>query len=204
MPTFWSVKPDGYNNYLMTRDVTWADIKACVNRLSLNCAAHGGEGDEFAPLHRVEGGFMCVAGVGFQSTEPVDSKLPNQQTMLDWRDTCVRRAIRFDGEMTDRWPSRDHSFLDTPGLHDTTVVLPMGRKGLFSLWFEGDNCKKWTPQQCKEFGEIIADELNLFQIHGNLAAKIRNGALARSSRAAMRSTRCSVSKKTWNSVGKNL
>lgn len=175
MPTFWTVKPEGYNDYLMTRDVTWADIKACVNNLSLNCEAYGGVGDEFAPLHRIEGGFMCVAGVGFKSTEPVDSKLPNQQPVMEDRDKWVRRAIHFDGEMNDRWPSRCDSFLDTPDLHDNTVVLPMGRNGLFSLRFEGQNSEEWTPHQCKEFGSIIADELNLFQIHGNLAAKVRNG-----------------------------
>ena len=175
MSKWWSVKPHGNNNYLMTRDVTWADIKACVNHLSLNAELHGGEGDEFAPLHRVEGGFMCVAGLDFRSNEPVDSKLTNPS--FDNAGDASVRNIRFVGEVSPHWPSRNGSFLDTPGLRDDTVVMPMGKFGTFSLQFSGENSKAWTPWQCEEFGSIIAENLNCSAIHGNLAAKIKNGAL---------------------------
>jgi len=171
----WCVKPSGKNNYFMTGDITWGGIKACATHLSINCKKWGGEGEEFAPLHRVEGGFMCVAGPGFQTTEVVDSKLDNQ-SLVGGDGVEVRKAIRFDAGMYGSWPSRDNSFLDTPNLHDETVVIPMGKNGMFTLRFEGKNCKKWTPSQCEEFGRIIAEEVQAFAIHGNLAAKVRNGA----------------------------
>ena len=172
----WYVKPLGKNDYIMTRDITWGDIKACETHLSLNCEKWGGEGEEFAPLHRVEGGFMCVAGPGFQTTEAVDIKLDNQPS-VGTDDVHVRKAIRFVYAGIHRcWPSRDHSFLNTPNLRDETVVIPMGKCGMFTLGFEGENCKKWTPSQCKEFGSIIAEEVHAFAIHGNLATKVRNGA----------------------------
>ena len=179
MPKWWSVKPRGKNNYLMSRDVTWADIKACVNQLSWNAESHGGEGDEFAPLHRVEGGFMCVAGPGFRSNEPVDSKLANQP--FKYAGDASVRNIRFNRTELSlaHWPSRNGSFLDTPDLCDDTVVMPMGKLGMFSLRFSGENSKAWTPRQCEEFGGIIADNLRCFVIHGNLAAKIKNRPLGR-------------------------
>ena len=176
----WHVKPRGKNNYVMTRDITWSDIKKCVNRLSWNCEKWGGEGEEFAPLHRVEGGFMCVAGPGFQTTEVVDSKLNNQPS-VGADGLRVRKFIRFHADTRGCWPSRDNSFLNIPNLRDDTVVIPMGSKGLFSLGFDGENCKKWTPAQCEEFGHIIAEEVEAFAIHANLAAKVMNGGANRKS-----------------------
>lgn len=71
------MKPLGRNNYAMTRDVTWSDIKACVDKLSA-FSNSAGESEEFAPLHRVEGGFMCVEGPEFETTETWDSKAVDQ------------------------------------------------------------------------------------------------------------------------------
>ena len=113
---------------------------------------------------------------GFQTTEAVDSKLDNQPFVCG--DVVhVRKSIRFHADINGCWPSRNGSFLDTPNLRGETVVIPMGKNGVFGLEFEGQNCKKWTPQQCEEFGRIIAQEVKAFAIHGNLAAKIRNGQL---------------------------
>ena len=176
MSGWWSVNPTGYVNYLMTRDVTWADIEACVNHLSLNSPRWGGEGEEFAPLHRFEGGFMCVAGPGFQTNEPVDTKLVDQPCK-EKDEPPIRKFIRFDGpSVYSTWPSRNGSFLDNPNLKDTTVVLPF-KGNVFSLRFEGENCKAWTKWQCREYADIIGDELHAFPIHGNLAAKLHNRAL---------------------------
>ncbi len=160
----------------MSRDITWGDIKACVNHLSLNCEKMGGEGEEFAPLHRHEGGFMCVSGPDFQTTEPVDSKLDHQPSARA-DGVQVRKFIRFEGDLHNRWPSWNCSFLNKPNLRDDTVVFPIMKTGIFSLRFEGQNCKKWTPAQCEEFGNIIAEEVQASPIHGNLAAKVKNGAL---------------------------
>lgn len=118
---------------------------------------------------------MCVAGPHFQTTVPVDSQLDNQPSM-GASGVTVRKFIRFVGEMHDRWPSNNYSFLNTPNLRDDTVVFPIVKTGIFSLQFEGENCRKWTRSQCEEFGSIIAEEVHAFPIHGNLAAKIKNGA----------------------------
>ena len=173
----WNVKPSGYNNYAMTRDVTWADIKTCVDKLSINCEKWGGDGEEFAALHRVEGGFMCVAGPGFQTNESVDKKLASQPCKAHG-DAIVRKAIRFSSfEMYLNWPSLDHSFLGNPNLQDDTVVLPI-TVNVFSLEFEGQNCEPWTKHQCREYADIIYDTLQALPIHGNLAAKMANRSIA--------------------------
>ena len=172
----------------MSRDITWGDIKACVNHLSTD-SLPGTDREEFAPLHRHEGGFMCVSGPGFQTTEPVDSKLDHQPSVRA-DGVQVRKFIRFEGDLHNRWPSRNHSFLNTPNLRDNTVVFPIVKTGIFSLRFEGQNCKKWTPAQCEEFGSIIAEEVQASPIHGNFAAKVKNGALGK---AIMKKKRCARS-----------
>ena len=48
-------------NFVSTRDVTWSDIKECIQALN-----ESGE-DVFSGLHRYEGGFMCVSGPAFKS-----------------------------------------------------------------------------------------------------------------------------------------
>ena len=147
MPKHWCVQPSEYNNYAMTRDVTWSDIKTCVGSLSINCKKWGGEGEEFAPLHRCEGGFMCVEGPGFETNESVDSKLAIQPCKAVG-DPEVRKAIRFKSPNAYlSWPSLDHSFLGSPNLQDDTVVLPI-TVNVFSLEFEGQNCEPWTKDQC--------------------------------------------------------
>lgn len=171
MSKWWSVAPRDVA-LLITRDITWGDIKACVGHLSLNCEAHGGEGEEFAPLHSVEGGFMCVTGPGFKTNEPVDSKLANQPRKEDG-DASVRKSIHFEAGVYPRWPSRNGSFLDNPNLNDDTVVLPEPSDGLLMLRFEGENCNEWTTWQCQEYTDIISDELNAMPIHAKLAAKLK-------------------------------
>ena len=173
MPEWWNVEPPGYNNYVMTRDITWADIKACVGQLSLDCKRFGGEGEEFAPLHRVEGGFMCVDGPGFQTNEVVDSKLPNKPHR-EAGDAIVRKAIRFrSSTIHDNWPSNNHSFMDNSNLRDSTVVLPV-YVNVVRLQFEGENCKAWTKSQCRDYADIICDTLEILPIHANTASRFAN------------------------------
>jgi len=176
IPERWNVNPRGYNNYLMQRDILWADIKACVVQLSLNCKRFGGDGEEFAPLHRVEGGFMCVDGPGFQTNEIVDSKLPNQPHRKAG-DAIVRKAIRFQSskmyDTADTWPSNNHSFLDNPNLRDSTVVLPV-TLDVLQLKFEGENCNAWTKSQCRGYADIICDTLKISPIHANTASRFAN------------------------------
>ena len=123
---------------------TWADMEACIHELN-ECSD-----DKFAPLSRVEGGFMCVYGAGFSSTEGLYDHLSKSPRP----DQPVRKAIRFSrlhGRRVD-WPS---DFYDVKP--DTEVI--QGGDTIFVLRFEGQNCRPWTKRQRALYEGIIAHTL---------------------------------------------
>jgi hypothetical protein len=73
-------------------------------------------GETFSGLHRAEGGFACITGPGFQSTETDESHGQSPTGMK------VRKAVRFQrfsGRIN--WPSCDHSFASAK---DEDVIFP--------------------------------------------------------------------------------
>ena len=106
--------------------------------------------DKFAPLSRVEGGFMCVYGAGFSSTEGLYDHLSENPQ----QNQPVRKAIRFGrlhGRRVD-WPS---DFYDVKP--DTEII--QGGDTIFVLRFEGQNCRPWTKRQRALYEGIIARTL---------------------------------------------
>jgi hypothetical protein len=157
-------------HYGLTRDLTWADIKACAADLS-NAEV------EFAPLHRVEGGFMCVREPGFETNERVDSA---SQPTKERSAVPVRKAVRFSWSAgkNHSWPSWNNSFLGDPNLKDDSVVVPHSL-ALFRLEFEGQNTDQWTTACCDRLASVVSASLHALPISSKAAGKLKRGALRR-------------------------
>ena len=170
----WEVKLPGKVKYELSRDITWADIKSCMVELSRNgggnlddgFVAGSKDGDTFAPLHRANGGLMCVSGPGFLTNELWEAgpgHRHGQGGMWEGGNYPVRKAIRFNWGRPS-WGSScnwDRVFLDT--CEDDTVLLKCQYTGsdTISLRFEGQGCKAWTKRECREYADIIANVLHL-------------------------------------------
>ena len=141
------------NNYMVKKQCTWADIKGCANELGKS------SGEVFACLHRFEGGFMCMSGPNFKSTEPAEGGTPLGIPI-------VRKAIRFQCHPSGMyWPSMHNSFA---GAHDDDVVFKeMNDYNFVSLRFEGQNCKKWSKAEAKQHADTIAALLGWEYMHKN-------------------------------------
>lgn len=147
--TFWEVEIT-CNNYVAQKECTWADVKACANELGKS------SGEVFTCLHRAEGGFMCVCGPNFYSTESAEGVMPLCAPV-------VRKAIRFNCHTRIDWPSWNCSF---DGAHDDDVVF--GVTGNFiQLRFEGQNCTKWTKAEAKQYANTIATSMGWKHVHKN-------------------------------------
>lgn len=149
---WWAVTGIAGNKWIAPR-CTWGDIQRAVSALN---EAPGGE--TFAPLHRWEGGFMCLSGPGgFASDEPATG-CPAQP-----RASWSRKAIRFLGRQSGRlvgfradWPSHNYEFSRaTPDM----VVFRGGE--IISLEFEGLDCPRWTKKRCVELMEVVSKALGL-------------------------------------------
>ena len=143
MNDYWDV--DITCNHYLTSERTWKDVSDCVRRLSET-------GEIFSGLHRAEGGFACIEGPGFRSTE-------NDST----KGLVVRKAIRFcfrNGRID--WPSQVRSFASVT---EDLVVIPDGM--VLSLRFEGQNCCPWSKKRCREIADVIVSVLRLHRIHAN-------------------------------------
>lgn len=140
----WEV--DITRNHYLTSARTWKDVSDCIRRLSEL-------GELFLGLHRAEGGFACIEGPDFRSTE-------NEYT----NEPVVRKAIRFrrfgNGRLD--WPSCDRSFAS---VEDDHTVIPDGM--VLSLRFEGQNCRPWSKKRCREMADVIAAALCFRHIHAN-------------------------------------
>jgi hypothetical protein len=149
----WEVTGVAGNKWIAPR-LTWGDIQRAVSALN---GAHGGE--SFAPLHRCEGGFMCLSGPGgFASDEPPNG-YPDQPRAFPSR-KAIRflghRALRLDGTTRLNWPSHNSEFASaSPDM----VVFRGGE--IISLRFEGQNCRRWTKKRCVELMEVVSKELGL-------------------------------------------
>lgn len=152
------------NNLVATRDITWKDVKDCVSALNESGDA------TFAPLHRCEGGFMCVKGPNFESNERVDAGMPHQNPPTEGDGVHVRKEIRFAGKFHD-WPSENHSFLDNPQLTDDWVVMKADDETGFI--FRGDGCVPWTKKECKGYAETLAQVLDLTHRRWNSRKRAR-------------------------------
>jgi hypothetical protein len=151
----WEVTGIAGNKWIAPR-CTWADIQRAVSALN---EAPGGE--TFAPLHRCEGGFMCLSGPGgFASDEPANGYTDNGYP----RALPSRKAIRFLGHRSRHlvgtvhwnWPSDGHDFSRaSPDM----VVFKGGE--IISLRFEGQNCRRWTKKRCVELAGIVSKALEL-------------------------------------------
>ena len=145
---FWEVDIP-CNNYMVKKQCTWADIKGCANELGKSSA------EVFACLNRCEGGFMCMSGPNFNSTEPAEGGIPRGIPI-------VRKAIRF----------QCHNWIDWPllfaGAHDGDVVFKeLNDYHFVSLRFEGQNCQKWTKAEAKQHADTIAASLGWEHMHKN-------------------------------------
>jgi len=144
---FWEVTDTPRNLWFVPK-CTWRDILAATDALN---ALEGGE--IFAPLHRCEGGFMCVSGPGFTSDEPTEG--PWNRDAIN-STAVARKALRFEMGWDDYWdwPSRGHSFSEaTPD----EVIFRGGE--VIRLRFEGQYCKRWTKKRCAELLDAVAKEL---------------------------------------------
>ena len=151
-PYWYVTLPRG--RLVTSRDVTWADIQACITALNATSS------DVFAGLHRCEGGFMCVNGANFKSEDRVDTGLPHQNpTRLD-PNKMVHKEIRFGGRhILIDWPSSCGSFLDNDHLTDDWVVLSRGFET--ELTFQGEHCVPWTRKECETYARTVAQTLDL-------------------------------------------
>ena len=138
-------------NFVSTRDVTWSDIKECIQALN-----ESGE-DVFSGLHRYEGGFMCVSGPTFKSTERVDSMLPHQNPPPDGQKKPVHKEIRFSNGRAIDWPSHNNTFLGSNAVGDEHIV--MKKDTTTSFRFQGDRCAPWTNDQCQNYANVVARAL---------------------------------------------
>ena len=148
---YWDLVGVPRNRWIAT-ECTWRDILAATEALNA-LEARGGETETFAPLHRIEGGFMCVSGPGFVSDEPADDG--TWTTPGDPDGSYARKAIRFDiAESWLNWPSVNHTF---EGARPDDVIFRGDE--VVRLRFEGQLCKRWTKKRCTELMETVAKEL---------------------------------------------
>lgn len=168
---YWEVSKIPRNTWVVPK-CTWRDIIATTEALC-SLESEGGETETFAPLHRAEGGFMCVSGPGFVSNEPAEGQWPRNPGQ-----SYARKAIRFASAErggTRRfwgWPSNNNSFA---GARPDDVIFRGGE--IINLRFEGQFCKRWTKKRCIELMEAVAKELKWEPKRGYNARLLR---LARS------------------------
>lgn len=148
--TFWEVDI-ACNNYAIQEECTWADVKACASELGKS------SGEVFTCLHRAEGGFMCVSGPNFNSTEAQEGPTPHGVPI-------VRKAIRFVCTSRIDWPSWNKSF---HAAHDDDVVFKANHLAFVQLRFEGQNCKKWTKAEARQHANTIVTSLGWKYAHKN-------------------------------------
>ena len=146
---FWWVVEGIRGNSWIVPKCTWREILTTIKALN---ALPGNE--VFAPLHRAEGGFMCVSGPGFESDESVEGSLLTEGA--ESKKTWSRKAMRFQDVFNDtwHWPSCNHSFsMASPD----DVIFAGGE--IIRVEFEGQSCARWTKKRCSELLDVIAKEL---------------------------------------------
>ncbi len=134
-----------YRTKFRTSRTTWSDIVR-------TCAALSSDEESYSPLHRAEGGFMCVSAPGFVSTELAQSVSG---------DPSCRKAIRFVIHysrppvcVARNWPSRHLSFA---GAQDNLEIFPDGAH--IQLLFEGEGCPSWTKEEMDSLSARIGSLL---------------------------------------------
>ena len=161
----WNTKIKNEQHLLVCTDITWSNIKTCINDLSF-C-----NGDEVFGLCHVGLGFVCRHGAGFKSNERTEV---DQQGGVD-----VKKGIRLEVIDIQGHTYNLHANDTMADVQDDFVVIGANEAAMICLHFEGKNCLPWSEYECKAHGDTIAQALRMLHIDDNVAAKIKRGALGK-------------------------
>jgi len=151
-PTY--LKDNYWIDYITTSECTRRDIKECLRKLSET-------GETFTKLRRSEGGFSCLTGPNFQSSER------ENRMDFDVNPVIMAKGIRLqNGSRTTRinWPFNDSD-------DDSEVVMSEGHT--ISWRFETTNCPQWSEARRVELSDVICKALRLSPITKKTRSKKR-------------------------------